>query len=309
MWANVSCCVLRSTSIQACLFASDQRCPAWDWIQVSYSSAFSFGSRRATFALNCNLTVHGSEVLLSPLLCTENALQDVHENSGYQAKLKACGIFTHLCVPRHNEGAEIPFCGMPTVFCLHLTPSDYPHPIISLAPQFLFQPFSHCFFSFHTSCQRFSQIRDDVSVTGIFTVPLSDPDSWGAQATSCARPQSSHLPHTHLQSCRGNTAGSVHSSQPSPPAWPLPSPFSSCFFSPDPSEWVQRHDWVTCGQSGVWRTVFSLGWWNCSVVTVTAQGQGVTLTGGWVLGWDPREMRLAGALAELQVTETGPLPL
>lgn len=121
----VSCCVLRSTSIQTCLFASDQTCPAWDWIQVSYSSAFSFGSRKAPFALNCNLAVCGSEVLLSPLLCTESTLQDVHESPGYQAKLKARGIFTRPCVPRHNEGAEIPFCGMMLIlFCPHLTSSS-----------------------------------------------------------------------------------------------------------------------------------------------------------------------------------------
>lgn len=72
----------------------------------------------------------------------QSALQDVHESPGYEAKLKACGIFTQLYVPRHNEGAEIPFCGMMLiVFCPHLPPSDHPHPIISLAPQFLFQPF------------------------------------------------------------------------------------------------------------------------------------------------------------------------
>lgn len=37
----------------------------------------------------------------------------------------------------------------------------------------------------------------------------------------------------------------------------------------------------------------------------SAQGQSVTLTGGWVLAGGPREMRLAGAPSELQVTETG----
>lgn len=54
-----------------------------------------------------------------------------------------------LCAPRHNEGAEVPSCGMMLIVsCPHLTPSDHPHPIISLAPQFLFQPFSAHFFLF-----------------------------------------------------------------------------------------------------------------------------------------------------------------
>lgn len=136
----VSCCVLRSTSIQTCLFASDQTCPAWDWIQVSYSSTFSFGSRRATFALNCNLAVHGSEVLLSPLLCTENALQGVRESPGYQAKLKAPGIFTYLCVPRPQWRSRN------SILWYDLnsqsTPSSHPIPAWLLP-----SPFSSCFSS------------------------------------------------------------------------------------------------------------------------------------------------------------------
>lgn len=187
----VSCCVLRSTSIQACLFASDQTCPAWDWIQVSYSSAFSFGSHRATFALNCNLAVHGSEVPLSPLLCTENAQQDVHESPGYQAKLKACDIFTHLCIPRHNEGAEIAFCGMMLiVFCPHLTPFEHPHPIIYLVPQFLLQPFPPIFLLF------MPLVSDSHRSEIMFLSQASSQSPSLIQTLEVPRWQSSHLLHT-----------------------------------------------------------------------------------------------------------------
>lgn len=139
--------------MQTCLFASNQTYPAWDWIQVSYSSAFNFGSRRAMFAMNCNLAIHGSEVCFFCPCFAQSALQYVHEG------IKPCSEFTaalpfNVCL-RHNEGAEIPFGGrMLRLFCPCLTPSDRPsHPISPYHPKshFLHIFSTFCLFSSHLS--------------------------------------------------------------------------------------------------------------------------------------------------------------
>lgn len=123
--------------MQTCLFASDQTSPAWDWIQVSYSSASNFGSHRATFAMNSNLSIHGSEVcFLFPCFAQRVLCSMYMRPQG----IKPCSVFMaalhfNLCL-RHNEWAEIPFYGMMLqLFCPCLTPSHQPpHPISPYHP-------------------------------------------------------------------------------------------------------------------------------------------------------------------------------
>lgn len=122
-------------------------------------------------------------------------------------------------------------------------------------------------------------------------------------------------PPPHVQSYLGNTAGSVHSFQPSYPCLTLAQSILQLLLllqcirvSPD---MTGSRVFVTPG-AHVWKSQACAGWffWVMKLQCGNSvQGQSVTLTGGWVLGGDPREMRLAGALAELQVTETGLLRL
>lgn len=219
--------------MQTCLFASDQTYPAWDWIQVSYSSAFNFGSRRATFAMNCNLAIHGSEVYCFFPCFAQRVLCSMYMRA---QGTKPCSEFMaalpfNVCL-RHNEGAEIPFYGrMLRLFYPCLTPSDHPlHPISPYRPDSYFGhffPILSLFKPLVSHCHRpVTMFLSQAPLQPCWLSPgLSDPGSVAAQAIPCTSSQTSHLHHTSSPASVASLAQCAPPSRPSPPSsYPIRSP-------------------------------------------------------------------------------------